>query len=633
MGKLFDAHGREWKGDPLGDLVKLGSTDLRDEGDRVSVSKDALERWKSDQARRLAVSRVPSTPRFMPRDVGGMAVAKGIGRWPHLTFDLLRDLRERAPILQAIHGARRYQIDRMSMKWSGKKGEVGWQVVHKDHNDQQAAPPDGFQPFIDRFTSMLERPAPRYDTPTTGTLMGKLYEDLLTINRPVVEPIYSAVDARRIVQFRAVDGALIWETLLWVERWKQDNPNWSGGFDQRSLTPGNELDLLSMALDCDLHSAQYVAVQDGMVVNAYRHGALLVGPIQNRTDVRWVGYPPSHVEMAIHIISSFIATFDYNASYFTKGMLAEFILGVPGDMHPDDVDAFVDMLRESTQGVRNAWQPPILPIHSDKQIQKIDLKQSNKEMMYEVWMSLLIALCTAIYRMDPSVINAKAWDGGQGNKMSEPSRDQEIQLAHEEGLQGDLGHMVATLLNPLAARCHPDLRVRMEYGNYDPEKEANVYEVRARTDLCRNEVRLQQGQEPWGVYLTPSELKVADPALAQQHNANPWNWPTDPGFASIMSAREKQANDAAMMEKYGQGDQPPPGDGFGGKDDGFGGSGGAGAKPGGDAPFGKPPGGGAGGPPTPPKPPTPGGAPPGGGGADMRKAAPSRVTVFVQETP
>jgi hypothetical protein len=633
--KLYDAQGREWKGDPLGDLVKLGTPDVKDDGDRVSVSKDAIQRWKSEQTRRLAVTNVPHTPRFMPRDAGGLGVAKGIGRWPHLTFDLLRDLRERAPILQTIHSARAYQVRRMSTQWSGKKGEVGWHVVHKDHNAHQASAPEGFQPFIDRFTDMLEAPAPDYDQPTTGSLMSKLYEDLLTINRPVCEPIHSIVDPRRVVGFQAVDGALIWETLLWMEKWKQDHPTWHGGWDQGQITPTDELDLLSMALDCDLHAAQYVAVQDGVVINTFRRGQLLVSPIQNRTDVRWVGYPPSHVEMAIHMISAFIATFDYNASYFTKGMLAEFILGVPGDMHADDVDAFVDMLREATQGVRNAWQPPILPIHSDKQIQKIDLKQSNKEMMYEMWMSLLIALSTAIYRMDPSTINAKAWDGGQGSKMSEPSRQTEIQLAHEEGLQGDLSHIVSTILDPLAKRCHPDLRVRMEYGNYDPKKDADVYEVRGRTDLSRNEIRLQQGEEPWGVYLTPSELKTADPAMAKEHNMNPWNWPTDPGFASIMSAREKAEQDQMMMEKYGQQQQePPPGDGFGGKDDGFGGSGGkpGGAPKSGDAPFGRPPAGGPPAPPSPPKPPIPGGAPPAAGG-DLRKASPSRVTVFVQETP
>lgn len=613
MPKLYDAHNREWTGDPLGDLVKLGTTDVRDEGDRVSVSKDAIARWKGEQSRRIAMSHVPSTPRFLPRDASGVGVAKGLGRWPHMTFDLLRDLRERAPILQAIHSARHYQMRRMSVPWSGKKGEVGWQIVHKDHNEHQASPPKGIEPYIERFKRLLESPAPSYRQTTTGTLLSKLYDDLLTINRPVIEPIYSAVDPRRVVQFQAVDGGLIWETLLWVEKWKQDHPTWSGGLSARSLSPEDELDVISSALDADLHGAEYVAVQDGQVVNTYRPGRLIVAPIENRTDVRWVGYPPSHVEMAIHLISSFIATFDYNAAYFTKGMLAEFILGVPGDMHPDDVDAFVDMLRESTQGVRNAWQPPILPIHSDKQIQKIDLKQSNKEMMYEVWMSLLIALSSAIYRMDPSTINAKPWDGGQGSKMSEPNRGAEIQLAHEEGLQGDLAHIVSTMLNPLAQRCHPDLRVRMEYGDYDPKKDAEVYEIRARTDICRNEVRLQQGDEPWGFYLTPAQLKVASPEDEKRHNENPWNWPTDPGFAGIMTAREKAASDAKMMEKYGaQGQQPPPTDGFGGKDDGFGGSGGK-PGPGGPAPFGKPP----------------GGAPPAG---DLRKSTPSRVTVFVQES-
>lgn len=625
MAQLYDHRNRPWtpdppapsarpQGNPLGDLVDL-ATDIRDDGDRMSISKDTIRRWKEEQARSLAVSRVPSTPTFLPRDASGLGVSRGIGRWPHFTFEILRELRERAPILQVIHKAREHQTRRMSQRWSGKKGDVGWEVVHKNHHRRNLKTPDEVKPYIERFTQMLESPSKDYKCRTTSTLMSKLMDDLLTINRPVIEPIYSAVDKRRIVQFRAIDGGIIWETLLWVERWIADNPAGFRGWDPRQMSPEDQIDLVSSAIDWDLNGIEYVCVQDGSVVNAYRGRDLIVAPIENRTDVRWVGYPPSNVEMAIHMVASFIATFDYNANYFTKGMLAEFILGVPGDMHPADVSAFVDMLRAMTTGVANAWLPPVLPIHGDKQIQKIDLKQSNREMMYEVWMSLLIALCTAIYRMDPSVINAKPWAGGQGSHLSEPSRENEIRLAHEEGLQGDIGHITENMLNELAQRCHPDIRVRFEYGGQNAKEDADIYEIRSRTDLSLNEVRLQQGEEPWGFYLTPSQYNEASPEDQARHDKNNWNWTRDPGFVSTMTGREQQQiqqqQHDEMMEQMKQQGAPPPDDGFGGRDDGFGSSQG---KPPAGGGFGRPPG-------------QPSSAP------DLKKATPDRVTVFVQEIP
>lgn len=631
MPELYDHNGNpvSSKGgdDHLGKLAELGISSMEDRGDQIElvVDKAALRRHRQESLRKLSITSVPNTPRHLIRDVGGMAVGKSNNRWPSVTFNMLRDLRERAPILQPIHNARQYRTRRMAVPWSGRRGDVGWHVVHKDYNSQNTDPPEGIQPAIDRFTRMFERPSPSYCA-TAGSMMTLLMEDLLTINRPILEIIHSAINPSRVVQFRPVDGALIWPTLDWVEKWKQDNPRWWSGYDQRRLQVEDEIDVLCHAMNAELHGAEHVLVQDNVVLNTYRRGKLIVAPIQNRTDVRYVGYPPSNVEMAIQLIAGFISAFDYNASYFTRGMLAEFILGLPGDMHDDDVEAFIDMLVEATQGVRNAWQPPVLPMTAGQEIQKIDLKQSNREMMFEVWLTVLSALTAGVYRDDMSSINAKPWDSGGGSLGSE-NRYDEIALAKEEGLQGDLEHLNQNVFTPLARRCHPDLRVRFEYGDFDPEKEANIYEVRARTDMSRNEVRQEQGKPSWGFCLSPADFDDAGEAEQQKHKENPWNWPTDAVFASVMNQREQQAAQEKMMEQYGAGpnaeggEDDPNGDGddgFGGKDDGFGG----GASGQGQLPYGAPPGGG--GPPG-------GGASPGGppGAQPMTKA--TRTTIYVHE--
>jgi len=619
-GKLIEADSMEESG--LDFLAKQGVT-RNDRGDLV-IPTDVIKRMRSDRLRDLTVSTVPSVPRHMQRDAGGVGVRKGFNKFETFSLELLRKLRERSPMLQAIHSARHYQVRRMSRRWGGRKIDVGWHPVHKDHQDQGAKIPEGFEKYIAKAETMLERPSHRY-CPTMGQMITQLEEDLLTINRPIVEKLYSMYDKSRVVGFRPVDGAIVWPTMLWIEKWIADTPQWHGGFNPDGLSNEEVIELASEAAGWDLYGVPYCLVREGVLEGVYRAGKLVVAPIVNRTDINVAGYPPSHVEQAIEIVLSYINAWDYNATFFTRGLMAEFILGVSGDVHDEDIHAFVDMLRESAQGVRRAHQPPVMPLPVDGTLQKIDLKPNNRDMMFELWMSVLSSLCAAIYRMDMSVVNMKPWDGGSGSSLSEPSREMEIALAKEEGLQGDLQHLADTVFDPLLRTIHPDLRLKWEFGDYDPKKEAELYEVRARTSITRNEVRVAEGQMPMGFYLSDDEYQEASEEDKQKFHDNLWNMPTDPSFASSYMQ-------AKMQEQMADQEQQPQDDGFGaapdedvdgfgapqgGEDDGFGGGPGQGASP-----FGQPPGQEGGG---------PAGQPPGPGGP-MQKGTRDRITVYVEES-
>ena len=548
---------------PVDALQRLGITRASDGS--VTLSQDALRQIREDRQRRATISHVPSTSRFVPRDGGGVGVRKGAGRWDALTLDLLRSIRERAPVIQAIHAAREKQVRRMSQPWNGVRGEVGWRVVHRNHKAMDAKPPAEIQPYIERFTKLMQAPSPTY-APTTSSLLCGLMEDLLTINRPVVEKLYSALDTRRVVGFRPVDGGIIWPTEIWLQKWFVENPGWLGGRNPHAMSEDETLDLVSLLVQHDVTTAEYCLVREGILEAVYVPGRLIVAPVMNRTDVNFNGYWPSSVEQAAELILTFLNAFDYNASYFTRGMMAEFILGVSGDVHDDDIDAFVDMLREATQGVRHAHQPPVMPLPENGVLTKIDLKNTNREMMFEEFMALLIAQICAIYRMDPSTINAKPWDGGGGSRLGgDAGRGMEIALAKEEGLQGDLQHIVDGILTPLAQSCHPDLMILMEYGDFDPQKEATINESRARVSRTRNEIRLAEGIEPLGFWLSPATYADASPEDQDKHDQNLWNMPTDPGFVSQMSQQAQMAAQQAQGQPWDdqQPDQGPEDDGFG----------------------------------------------------------------------
>lgn len=590
---------------PLDQLARYG-VKVQDDG-TVNIPPTALERIREDRMRRASMTKVPSTPKFMFRDAGGVGVRKGHNRYEVLSLESLRRIRERSPILSSIHSARQFQVRRMSQRWSGKKGDVGWRVVHKDFHDRTAEQPEFIKPYVATFERMLSQPADRYEVRTTGDLLAPLWEDLATINRPTVEILRSAWAPNTIVGFRPVDGAIIWPTMFWLEKWLADNPTWHaqgprGGVDPSKLSEQDALFMISEIVGHDVYGADYCLVRDGVLEAVYKSDDLIVAPMRTRTELQYAGYPPGHVEDAIEAVLSFLNAWEFNSSYFTRGMLAEFILGISGDVHDDDVDAFVDMLREATQGVGKAWQPPVVPLPTDGVLQKIDLKPSNKEMMFETWLSLLVAFTCAVYRMDPSTINAKPWEGGSGGSLSAPNREKEIALAKEEGLQGDLTHLVDSILTPLARTCHPDLRVVMEYGDFDPQKEAQVYEAQARVYRTRNEIRLENGEDPKGFWVEPEKYDDLDDEKKKLYDGNPWNWPTDATFMQAINQaamREQMEQQQGQGQDDGFGEQAGPeqgagadedGDGFGGPpeqgdEDGFGAPP---AKP--SFPFGQPPG-------------------------------------------
>jgi hypothetical protein len=551
---------------PVAQLLRMGVK--IDEGGNVSVPAEALAALRANRIRSATVTQVPNTPRNMFREVGGMAVSKGHSRWETMSLEGLRRMRDRSPLLNSIHQARHFQVRHMSRKWSGKKGTVGLRVCHVDHTERDAIPPEGFDRYIDTFEHILRAPAPSYNVRTTSDLLVPLWEDLATINRPAVEKLRSAVDPNRIVGFRPVDGGILWPTLAWVEKWQRDNPSWAPLYARRNYSDSEILELLAEAMGHDLRYVDYVLVRDGVVERTYSARDIVIFPMVNRTDITYAGYPPSHAEAAAEAVMAFLTTWEFNAGQFTRGMMADTLIALMGDVWTESVDSFIDEFREASMGVRNAHTPMFLELPSEGTIQQIDLKKTANEMGFETWASLVVAFACADYRIDPTTINAKPWQGGNGAHLGGENREKEIALAKEEGLQGDLGFILESGIDILAMDCHPDLRVVAEYGDYDPKKEVEVYEVQLRTYRTRNEIRVEDGLDPVGFWVaTRKEYIALTPEEQQRYDENPWNMPTDQGYAG-------QINQARMARQQQQ--QPgapgaqPPADGFGQPDDGFG---------------------------------------------------------------
>jgi hypothetical protein len=339
----------------------------------------------------------------------------------------------------------------------------------------------------------------------------------------------------------------VWPTLHFAEYWLADpkNRQMFGRWGHGTLTPKDMLDALSMRLRLDLEAAEYVYVDEGIPIASFKRGELVVAPRHSQTDVSYAGYQPSHVEEAIEWVRAHTDAFEFTATNLSKGFFAEMIVGLPADMHMDDFHAFVDQIREKSQGVAKAGQPLFMPLPAGQENRPvvIPLKQPLQEMGFQQFLSVCTAhVATGIYRMHTSTIGARPWDGGSGKSLGQGNMTEEIALAQEEGLQADMQHLIDGILNPLAMRCHPDLRVVAWYGDYDPQREAQLYSQRVNTDMTHNEVRLAQGLKPKGFWMPDEDLEHASEEDRKSFDDNPYNH-----IASFANMKMQAANQQAMM--------------------------------------------------------------------------------------
>jgi hypothetical protein len=528
------------------DLIEAGVRRLVDGG--LELSPEAFAELKQRAERGASISTVPKLPRTMARDMGG-AVPRSAGSGRGLlTFDALRRLRENVAIIQVIHAAVHAKLRRVCRRWDGQRHEVGWEITHRDALRPDGVVPPGFNRVIRQFETFMEEPK---QGDTLPDFMIRLAEDYLTINRPVVAPLYWAADDRRIVGWEPVDGALILPLADWIAQ-----STFGVGWIERQVPTSIEgrKALLRDLYGAHMDSMRWVLIREGIPERFYRDSELIVGDAKTRTDIQWAGYNPSTVETAVELIAAFMGVFQYNANFFRDGFQPDFAILLKGGQDPDSVARFTQQLQEASQGVARAHQPLLLASpDGDSGIERVELKRSNNEMGFETWLSALVALTCAAYREDPSSINAKPWAGGAGASMNEANRAAEIELARADGLQSLLGHITDAILTPMARRCHPDLVVRWHYGDMDPERDARVYQMRVQTDCSPNEARVLRGDAPVPPYWPARELGRRSQAEQAAHHANPWNWIQNGTFAAAMTARGQ-----ATPTDDGFGERPEP---------------------------------------------------------------------------
>lgn len=530
----------------------VGSMILADSDGNLTVGKSAREWFQLTSARSASVTAVPNYPRYHVPDLPSDVVSDMITGYARVGWAMLRKFREQNPLCKLIMASRHRTALQHAIIHDGRKTTVGFKTLHQDHYRAGVKPPSYIEPYIRMADELLRSPAPGDRAPTLGDLVVPLVEDLLVINRPVIEVLTSRDDPKQVAGIRPVDGALILERAQYVRFWlseakvKEQSEIIKRQVNHYIDRPAEDAaTFVSEQTKHNIANAEYVLVRDGIVEGTYSPGRLYTNPMRTRTDILYTPYQPSAVEDAMEILSAFWETWDRENIVFREGSWADTLLMFEG-IDNGEFNNFLQQIREAGQGYHRSHKPIMVRGMEASKVHKIDLKPPPNEMQFMQRVIMTANMVCSIFQEHPSSINFPEFQGGARSPLNERDRSDEIDAAKSAGHKTDLT-LIANLLTKIVRdKIHPELIVVCNFGDYDAMSQARLHEVRVKSTHTRNELRVADGERPHGFYLSPDDYDKASDEKKAKHDQNPWNQPDSAVFM-------QQAQALSMASQMGQG--------------------------------------------------------------------------------
>lgn len=513
----------------------------------------------------LAAEVFPRTTEYMAqglRQAGPLPYARG-KTWG-LSFDTLRNIGDSALINSAIHARRIDGLRALARRWSGRRHQIGWAVVHKDHNDPRVDTSKiaDLDKRIARAEQILLNPHPRF-APHLENIITGLADDRLCIDRPCLNVIWNETRTEPI-QMVAVDGATIWPVDIWTDRYVRLNglatDNWGRDFEAAASRVESEYD------GADLANTAYVQIDPmrGISPVAFlSERDIIVAPANVTTRMARWGFGLSPCERSWVAATLYLFGIGYVMDFFKNGLSNK--LGLMEGVQIEAATRIVELLRSQHAGAGKHHHTPFLPLPPGAKFNLIDTRTPAQQMEYAETIHHVTMLIAADYSEDGSSINLSQ-RGPNQSTMSEANRDEERAMKRSEGLIADMHFICDRILTPVIRMIDPDLKVIP--AGIDDEKEEKEVELRAkRVDkwISIDEARIEEGRDPFG---------------------EEWSRYPAPQAQTLFQGRqqmEQQQHQMEMQQAMGaQQGGGPGGPAGGGQDDGPGG----GAAPGeGDAPI------------------------------------------------
>lgn len=443
--------------------------------DVIELVGETLEKGGNNQKKDAPVRDTPQSFFVNPYDYTSTAAGMWRERRTAISWDTLRTIAEKNPVVSAIIGTRVNQISAFSsparLQDAVGNDTLGYKIIHKDKNKKLTKTEEEFITDLENFIQFSGLPDTYniYDRDNFDSWLRKITRDSLTFDAAVSE----LIPTRRglISEYHAVDAATIRLAIA-----KQD------------INSASE--------------RAFVQIMNGQVVTEFEAREIMYGIRNPTTAVQNNGYGVSEIEQLVSTVTNIFNAMSHNAMFFRNGAATKGLINIKppakGSGAPSNqIEAFKRAWHAMTAGTQNAWKTPIL--QSDN-VEFVNMGSTNREMEFSNYLDFLVKLTCAIYSIDPGEINFYMQASGQGGgAMFESNQEARLKVSRDKGLRPLLSAISRWInqfiIQPLASDYY------FSFVGIDSKDEKEIIDLR-KTEVGAyktvDEVRGEAGLDPLG---------------------------------------------------------------------------------------------------------------------------------------
>lgn len=313
------------------------------------------------------------------------------------------------PAISAIINTRLNQVARFA-KRPRFNGDTGFRIALRDKESKMTDAQKKRAKEIEDFFLKTGWAKNKIRKDNFNTFLRKVTRDSLEIDVMAFEKVgsFGAVYSGKqdITEIWAIDGATI-ELVL-------NNPIGEGTtYEMPVYKPETKSGLNNIG------DISYVQKVNGVITAEYTEDELAFAIRNPRTDLNYVDFGMSELEILIEIVTGIVNGVRYNTSYFSHSHLPQGVLEIVGKYKDEHLEAFKRHWKTLTNGASGKWSVPVLGLEDGQGFKFTPFKNSNRDMEFNEFLEFLFNIACAVYQIDPNEVGFKSWTSGTGMTQSD----------------------------------------------------------------------------------------------------------------------------------------------------------------------------------------------------------------------
>ena len=271
-----------------------------------------------------------------------------------------------------------------------------------------------------------------------------------------------------------------------LEKIKKVNPKL--GFHQSELDDTEEL-------------FTFLFYKDNKRIAKYKSSRMFKAHFFQTTDYRYGYRGSSVVEQGLRMITNISNSIMYNASNFDNNRTPAGVLAFQGGFtNRLMLQSYRTMLYSYLQNANNRHKVPMFGLPAGGDMKWIPFGQSNKDMEYNMFMTLLFTILSKLSGTSPEEVGLSSYESAmRGSQPFDKSPDGVLKISKDKGLNSFLYHIEDSLNGTGVFQQIAKMRIVARFNGLvveDKQVKINWDNSRLMVDSSLNDMLKDKGEEP-----------------------------------------------------------------------------------------------------------------------------------------